>query len=51
LAAILHERTTTLNGAHAITEVKVSEAVGWDCIEILRHSNGSTQLVNNEKMR
>jgi hypothetical protein len=42
LEAILHERTSTLNGAHTIADIEVSEAVAGDCIEMMRHSNGST---------
>jgi hypothetical protein len=42
LEAIPHERMNPLNGAHAIAEVEVSEAVGRDFIEMMRHINGST---------
>jgi hypothetical protein len=51
LEAIRHEKAKILNGAHEIAEIEVSEAVGRDSIEMVRHSNGSTQLVNNDEMR
>jgi hypothetical protein len=49
--AIPHKRTNTLNGAQAIPEIEVSEAVGRDCIEMMGHSNASTQFVNDDEMK